>query len=351
MLTPGAGTCGACNCKRPEIPNEIHIPSQDHRIFSQGRTFHLSGAQSMTGTPATGSTAAVRRPRIGLALGGGSARGWSHIGVIRQLEQAGIAPDLVCGTSIGALVGAAYAYKNLDKLEAWVTSLDWKDVVRFLDVGLSGGLIKGSRVIDFFREHIVDCDFSNLALPFACVATDLATGREVWLREGSVSAAVRASISQPGLFEPVEHDERFLVDGNLVNPVPVSLARALGADIVIAVDLGSDLVSQRFRSTPAAAAANGVFAWLGERLQSVVGAGTRRSTPSILAVVTGSLAIMQVRIARSRLAGEPPDVLIAPTLGHLGLLDYHRAAEAISEGREAAALALPMIRRQLLNHV
>lgn len=307
----------------------------------------------MTGMSAENSNVAVRRPRIGLALGGGSARGWSHIGVIRQLEQAGVVPDLICGTSIGALVGAACADGSLDKLEAWVTSLGWKDVVGFLDVGLSGGLIKGSRVIDFFHEHIVDCDFTNLGMPFACVATELATGREVWLREGSVSAAVRASISQPGLFEPVEREGRFLVDGTLVNPVPVSLARALGADIVIAVDLGSDLVSPRSRRPPAEAIApNGVSARLGEFLHSVVGTGEpRRNTPSILAVITGSLAIMQVRISRSRLAGEPPDVLIAPQLGHLGLLDYHRATEAIREGREAAELALPMIRRQLQNHV
>jgi NTE family protein len=199
-------------------------------------------APTVGATSAANSTPAVRRPRIGLALGGGSARGWSHIGVIRQLEQAGVFPDLVCGTSIGALVGAAYADHSLDKLEAWVTSLGWKDVMGFLDVGFAGGLIKGSRVMDFFREHIVDCDFTKLALPFACVATDLASGREVWLREGSVSAAVLASISQPVLFEPVEQDGRFLVDGTLVNLIPVSLARAQGADIVIAVDLGSDML-------------------------------------------------------------------------------------------------------------
>jgi NTE family protein len=306
----------------------------------------------MTEMPAANTTSTGRRPRIGLALGGGSARGWSHIGVIRQLEEAGIVPDVVCGSSIGALVGAACADRSLDKLEAWVTSLGWKDVVGFLDMGFSGGLIKGSRVTDFFREHIVDCDFTNLALPFACVATEFATGREVWLREGSVSAAVRASISQPGLFEPVEREGRFLVDGSLVNPVPVSLARALGADIVIAVDLGSDLVGWHSATSPGqeGGGQNGVHAGLGERVYSMFGTGSRRNVPSILAVITRSLSIMQVHITRSRLAGEPPDVLITPELAHLGLLDYHRAAEAISEGREAAELAVPMIRRQLKNH-
>lgn len=302
----------------------------------------------MTETPARDGFPSSSRPRLGFALGGGSARGWAHIGVIRLLEAEGIVPDIVCGTSIGALVGAACASRTLDKLEAWVTSLGWKDVMGYLDVGFSGGLIKGSRVMEFFHEHVVDCAFADLALPFACLATDLATGHEVWLREGSVSAAVRASISQPGLFEPVEQGGRFLVDGSLVNPVPVSLARALGAELVIAVDLGSDLIRPRARPSPEEAnAQNNAPGRVSELLHSVFGMGSRNHVPSILKVVAQSLSIMQVRIARSRLAGEPPDVLITPQLGDLGLLDYHRAAEAIEEGRQAATLALPMIRRQL----
>jgi NTE family protein len=306
----------------------------------------------MSAMPASAGAGAERRARIGLALGGGSARGWAHIGVIRVLEGQGIRPDLICGTSIGALVGAACAGNNLDKLEAWVTSLGWKDVLGFLDLGLSGGLIKGSRVMDFFHAHIVDCDFVHLDVPFACLATDLATGHEVWLREGSVSAAVRASISQPGLFEPVQFDGRTLVDGSLVNPVPVSLARALGADLVIAVDLGSDLISPRARSLTVEAngqhnGQNNTSSRVGEFLQAWFGTEPRNAAPSLLKVVTQSLSIMQVRIARSRLAGEPPDVLITPQLGDMGLLDYHLAAQAIEEGRQAATLALPMIRRQL----
>lgn len=305
----------------------------------------------MADSPARAALPPLRRPRVGLALGGGSARGWSHIGVIRALAQEGIVPDLVCGTSIGALVGAACASGTLDKLEAWVSSLHWTDVVGYLDVGFAGGLIKGSRVMDFFQEHVVDCDFANLSIPFACLATDLATGHEVWLREGSVSAAVRASISQPGLFEPVERNGRFLVDGSLVNPVPVSLARALGADLVIAVDLGSDLIRPDSRPPPLSTGASGNgSSRLGDFLHAIWGSGSRNNVPSILKVIAQSLSIMQVRIARSRLAGEPPDVLIAPQLGDLGLLDYHRAAEAIEEGRQATLLALPVIRRQLRNY-
>jgi len=165
----------------------------------------------------------VSTPRIGLALGGGSARGWAHIGVIRALADAGVRPDIVCGTSIGALVGAAYVGGELDRLEDWVRSLRLQTVVSFLDFSLNGGLIKGDKLIDFFRSHFVDRDIRELERPFGAVATDLQRGREVWLREGPVTDAVRASIALPGLFTPVQHDGSWLVEGGLVNPVTVSL--------------------------------------------------------------------------------------------------------------------------------
>src|SRR5512135_3210738 len=182
----------------------------------------------------------ARAPTLGLALGSGSARGWAHIGVIRALAAEGIVPDAICGCSIGAFVGAVYADGDLDKLEIWVSSLTWQDVVALLDVSLKGGLIKGAKLIQFFERHFVDRDFADLPIPFACVATDLESGREIWLRKGSVAHAVRASIALPGLFTPVPHDDGFLVDGGLVNPVPVSLCRAMGMDVVIGVEVGSD---------------------------------------------------------------------------------------------------------------
>ena len=185
------------------------------------------------------------RPRIGLVLGSGSARGWAHIGAIRALEDAGIRPDIVCGASIGALVGAAYVAGELDRLETWVRSLKMQTVVSFLDFSLGGGLIKGEKLIDFFRAHFVDRDIRELERPYGAVATDLARGREIWLREGGVSDAVRASIALPGLFTPVAQNGAWLVDGGLVNPVPVSLARAMGADFIIAVDLNADLLGRR----------------------------------------------------------------------------------------------------------
>src|SRR5215207_1659294 len=174
-------------------------------------------------------------PRIGIALGGGSARGWAHVGVLRGLERRGIKPEVVCGTSAGALVGAAYALGRLDELESWLALLQWKDVVGYLDFTLFGGIIKGRRLFDFFAQHVEDRLIEDLPLPFGTVTTDLANGSEIWLRKGSLSLAVRASVSVPAFLRPVQVDGRWCVDGGLVNPVPVSLCLALGADLVIAV--------------------------------------------------------------------------------------------------------------------
>jgi NTE family protein len=286
------------------------------------------------------------KPKLGLVLGSGSARGWAHIGVIRALEEAGIRPDIVCGCSIGAFVGAAYADGELDKLEKWVAGLTWQDVLGLLDVGLNGGLIKGDKLTNFFEQHFVDVDMNALPLPFACVATDLETGREVWLREGSTAAAVRASIALPGLFTPVDRDGRLLVDGGLVNPVPVSLARALGADVVIAVDLGSDMVGRTLRPANGAAATEQPQGWAA-RLLTTLGLGPRQGMPPVSSVLATSIYIMQTRIARSRLAGEPADVLLAPRLAQLALMDYHRAPEAIAEGRAAVARMMPALEHAL----
>jgi NTE family protein len=280
--------------------------------------------------------------KIGVALGSGSARGWAHIGVLRALAEIGVKPDIVCGTSIGAFVGAAYANGDLARLEGWVRSLTWQEVVGFFDVGARGGLIKGDKLMAFFERHFVDHDFSALPLPFACVATDLLSGREVWLREGSVADAVRASVTLPGLLAPQARERQLLVDGGLVNPVPVSLARALGADLVIAVDLGSDVVGHRFKGRPLPSWRQRLDQWLGRSESPDTAVG-----PSLLDVVAGSINIMQVRIARSRLAGEPADVLIAPRLAQVGLFDYHRGEEAIEEGMEAVRVMQPAILRAL----
>jgi NTE family protein len=287
-----------------------------------------------------------QRPRIGLALGSGSARGWAHIGVIRALEAAGFAPDIVCGTSIGALVGAAFAAGAIERLQPWVESLTWQGVMSLLDVRVTGGLIEGNRLVECFRERFEDPGIGQLARPFGCVATELATGHEVWLREGPVIEAVRASIALPGLLTPAVREGRLLVDGGLVNPVPVSLCRAMGADIVIAVDLNWDLIGRRHKITDEAASPQGAGAGLLDAMFAKfrgAGAAATGEMPSMLDVLTTSLNIMQVRITQSRLAGEPADVMIRPRLSGIAAMDYHRAAPAIAEGKRAAQQALPLI--------
>jgi NTE family protein len=293
-------------------------------------------------------------PRIGLALGSGSARGWSHIGVIRVLERAGISPGIVCGTSIGALVGAAYAAGELERLHDWTTKLNWQAVIGLLDLKMGGGLVEGGKLVEFFRRQFNDEGIERLPKAFACVATDLASGREIWLREGSVVDAVRASIALPGLFTPAMQEGRLLVDGGLVNPVPVSLCRALGADIVIAVDLNWDLVGRRNRisgeatRTVADPGMNGLVDAILARFRptALIANGTPGATdmPSMLDVLATSLNIMQVRITQSRLAGEPAEAMIRPRLSNIAAMDFHRAALAIAEGERAAESALPMIR-------
>lgn len=291
---------------------------------------------------------APRKPRLGLALGSGAARGWAHVGVIRALERAGIRPDLVCGTSIGALVGAAYAAGELERFEQWLRGLGIADVLSYLDVRMNGGVIKGERLMEFFRRNFIDRPIEALDMPFAAVATSLHTGAEVWLREGSTIDAVRASLALPVLFTPVVREGRMLVDGGLVNPVPVSLARAMGADLVIAVDLSSDILGRHLRDEPEPAGTELSEWW--RKLQENLGIGLSipledaPRMPSMLDVMASSINIMQVHIGRSRMAGEPPDLIVAPRLAHLGLLDFHRAGEAIEEGERAVAAVLPGIR-------
>ena len=324
-----------------------------------------------------------RNPRIGLVLGGGAARGWAHIGAIRALEEAGIYPDVVCGTSIGALVGAVYANGDLDWLEDWVSRLTWQTVVRLLDLRFSGGLLGGRKVIELFSKQFNGRDIDELQMPFTAVATELDTGREVWLQEGGVVDAVRASIAIPGIFTPIWHDGVWLVDGGLSNPVPVSAARAMRADCVIAIDLNHDILNGRDLGGAidtmrhAAAAQTPVV----DPLPSSVATGRRfggpfrrwlqpagidspdataaagadmqlaplpaARAPSMLSAIAQSIDIMQVRITRSRLAGEPADILIQPRLGGVGIFDFHRAAPAIAEGRAAVQYMLPAIRAQL----
>ncbi len=302
------------------------------------------------------ATSTAGRPRIGLALGSGSARGWAHIGVIRALAEAGVEPDIVTGTSIGALVGALYVHGHLDAMESWVLKLTRRDVFSYMDLGISGGgFMEGRRLMELYRRAFGDTRIEDLPKPFAAVATNLRTGQEVWLQKGSVIEAVRASISLPGLFRPVMVGRNLLVDGGLVNPVPVTVCRALGAQVVIAVNLNGDLVGRHFklREQAAAAAADepseaGWFGKLGLPFRSQGDKKPNASAgPGFIEVLASSLNIMQDRITRSRMAGDPPDIVISPRLAHFELLDFSRAEEAIREGKNAVRRMLPLIQDAL----
>ena len=284
--------------------------------------------------------------KIGIALGSGSARGWAHIGVIKALAELGIEPEIVAGTSIGALVGAAYASDQLDSLEQWARAFNWKDMVSYLDLGvMGGGVIEGEKLLDFFSKHINHSDIENMPKKFAAVATDLDTGREVWLQTGSVLHAVRASIALPGLFRPFKHNNRWLVDGGLVDPVPVSLCRAMGADVVIAVNLNGDIVGKHSQNrmlhnqSQQPSYWDKIYGQLKVRLDSgkygVLSQllGNNQKTPGLFEVLAGSINIMQDRITRSRMAGDPPDFIISPRLSKLGLMEFDQASMAIEEGR------------------
>jgi len=302
----------------------------------------------------SGSTATLgERPRLGLALGGGAARGWAHIGVLRAFMAAGIKPDVIAGTSIGAVVGGCYAAGKLDQLEAFARSLTRRRVFSLMDLSLSGsGLISGSRLLGRLEQHLADIRIEKLPLPFVAVATELKTGHEIWLTKGRLVPVMGASYALPGVFPPARIGGRWLVDGALVNPVPISPCRALGAGIVVAVNLSTDtlgrgtVVAGQDLLGPAEDPAVADLASAAREMDPTLRRGLfgRMGAPGVLSVMFDAFNIIQDRIARSRLAGDPPDVMIGPRLNRIGLFDFDRAAEAIELGREAGERAIAQIR-------
>lgn len=316
------------------------------------------------------------RPKIGIALGGGAARGWAHIGVLKALRAAGIEPDIVAGTSIGAVVGGCFVADRLELLEEFARGLTRRKVLGFLDINLAGtGLISGQRLCDLLGRHLGEFHIESLHRPYTAVATEIGSGHEVWLSRGNLVDAMRASYALPGIFRPVLINGRWLFDGALVNPIPVSVCRAMGARYVIAVNLNSDMYARgtvlpdiAALETPPVQAAdeapvkgkNGraVKALLRRQLfgtaksDRTVAAGSdpvanAEPTPGISRVVVDALNIVQDRIARSRLAGDPPDVVINPRLGAIGSFDFHRADELISKGQAAAEREIEELDHQL----
>jgi NTE family protein len=301
------------------------------------------------------------RTTIGLALGGGAARGWAHIGVIDVLTQAGIQIDVIAGTSIGAVVGGCHACGKLAVLDDWSRLLSRRRIFGLLDLSFSGGLVSGERIARLLEHEVGDTAMEALPCAFAAIATELNTGHEMWLTRGRLLPAMRASYALPGVFPPVRIGGRWLVDGALVNPVPVSAARALGARLVIAVNLNTEMLGGRGATIPGfgddgTGGVEVIVRSSSRRRASILGQDhiTRRrllekqtEVPGLPTVMIEAFNVMQDRIARSRMAGDPPDVLIGPKVSKVGMFDFHRAAEAIDAGREATLRAMPEIKAAL----
>ncbi|KMO17731.1 patatin-like phospholipase family protein [Methylobacterium indicum] len=324
------------------------------------------GVLGAAGVPPLREPERPRRAKVGLALGGGAARGWSHIGAIEVLQEAGIPIDVVAGCSIGAAVGACHAAGKLGELRDFALTLTKRRVMGLLDFHISGsGLIAGERLRRLLERDLGSTRIEDLSLTFAAVATELGTGHEIWLTRGGLVEAVRASYALPGIFDPVKIAGRWLMDGALVNPVPVTAARALGADVVLCVNLNGDM---RVRGTVIQShGADGAEAVM-EAAAEAVGApaeearrwpliGGRRAKPKprpeagapsgIASVMVDAFNITQDRISRSRLAGDPPDVMINPKLAQMGLFEFHRAEECIELGRQATRRMLPEIHEMI----
>jgi NTE family protein len=319
-------------------------------VFHFLRRDAQSGDQEV-GTEDVRAEPASRRPRIGLVLGGGAARGFAHVGVIRTLLAKGFTPDIITGTSIGAVVGGCYAAGKLDEVEQWGRSLTRGRVLGYLDLSFGGsGLLGGSRLAQKLTGTVGDITIEELPVRFAAIATEIGTGHEIWVTRGRLADALRASYALPGLFPAVQIGERWLMDGALVNPVPVSAARALGARLVIAVNVNTDLFGRGTTIHDHGAdaeppiedevASRGLLGRFGAEKSAARRFFGSASRPGLTTVMVEAFNVMQDRITRARLAGDPPDLLVSPRVGRIGLFDFHRAEDAIALGAEAAERAL-----------
>jgi NTE family protein len=288
--------------------------------------------------------------KVGLVLGSGSSRGWAHIGAIEALQDANIPIHFVAGCSVGAFVGAIFASGGLEQLKKYVIEMDGESMFSFSDLTLiRPGLLDGDKKLrELFCMHTDKKDFDELEIPLKVVAADMHSGDQVVLDSGDLLKALRASMSYPGLFAPVYHKNRWLIDGGVVDPVPVGVARAMGADIVIAVNLDSELVSRKRHGKIQAVpemkpppVRNEFLKNLAARYEAVEKTIRKRlelqkknkpSPPGTRQVINSAIQLMQDRITRVNFAVSPPDILITPRLGDLKMLDYDQVEHAIEEG-------------------
>lgn len=301
-----------------------------------------NGVSNIAGVPGTveKATPPKPKPKISLALGGGAARGWAHIGVLRALDEEGIEIGMIAGTSIGALVGGCYLAGKLDELENFARSLTMRRMAAFLDFTIGGGgLFAGMRLTKRMQEHLEGISIESLDRRFVAVATEIRTGHEVWIESGSLITAIRASYALPGIFEPIRCNNRTLVDGALVNPVPVSVCRAYEQPLVVAVNLHYDLYGRSavVKHSATVQPLEKQFERDGDR-----GKGDHLGFTSVM---VEAFNIIQDRISRARLAGDPPDLALQPRLSDIGLSEFHRASELIDRGYQEAKTMIREIKR------
>lgn len=321
-------------------------------LWNSGTPNLMEGVSSAKTVKAGGA----RAPKVGIAFGAGAAKGWAHIGVIKRLEQAGIVPDVIAGASIGALCGGCYAAGKIDDLETFALGLTRRKVFSLMDFSWRGsGLISGNKLGQMLETELASTQIEDLDRPFMCIATELTTGHEIWLQTGHLATAIRSSYALPGVFKPIYFNNMWLIDGAVVNPIPVSTCRALGARVVIAVNLNTDnFGAGTVVQTPvengngssemdhADTAEQARTAFLHQLF------GDTNSGPGITTVLVAAFNISQDRLARSRLAGDPPDITILPRSPNVGLFDFDKAEESIAAGWEAADRALPDIHQAMV---
>lgn len=272
-----------------------------------------------------------------MALGGGGARGCAHVGVIKALLSAGLDIRFIAGTSIGSVVGGVFASGDLEPFEQYLLGIKWTDVVKYFDPGVPyRGLFKGNKVVKLLDQLITRKEFKDLVIPFTAVATNLETGEEVRLNQGKVIDAIRASIAIPGIFTPLKKGRRFLVDGGVVNPVPVDVARQMGAEVVVAVDLNHEFIREKLHSRKRRhLERNHIVEWL------------TPERPNIIDIIENSVFMMQNEITEKKMELNRPDILIRPELGSARIFDFHRSKELINEGFACMNRAIPALKEIL----
>ncbi len=312
------------------------------------------------------------KKKLGIALGSGSARGWSHIGVLNALEESGIKVDCISGTSIGSVVGAVYSIGDIKEFEKFARSIDWKSIVSFIDVTFPGsGLIPGKKLFKMLSEYYKDILIEDLPVPYCAVAADVLTGEEIRFSSGRVTDAVRASVAIPGVFTPFKLAGRILVDGGIVNPVPVNVVREMGAEVVIAVDLNNCTIEENSEEIKKSEdgeknisekkdveeedRGKRIFEMLEQKYNEITGSirtkldnlRSKEHVPNILEILDNTTHIMQRSITENQFKISPPDIIIEPQLGDFRLLDFDRAEEAIEEGYKLTISQIGNIRKLL----